>query len=265
MATSKNGEKEARAARERLRVYTARRAVHARKLSRRRRDNLLAVLVGLVVVTLATASQVAYFAAGPGMPPATPSASAEPEAVPEGQNIGDIPSPSLAEDRIWTGELGINDVPLGIELDGAAAPQAVAAFVQGVTDGYFTGKSCHRLTDDGFFVLQCGSLDGTGAADPTFTFGPIENAPADDVYPAGTIAMARASENAYSNGRQFFIVYDDTTIPSDSVGGYTVLGRVTGGLDALRAAVIDRGLTPVSSEHDGTPVVPTTITRVTVG
>lgn len=265
MATSKNGEKEARAARERLRVYNARQSVHAHKVNRRKRDNLLAIIVGLVVVALATVTQVVYFTSGPGVPPPTPSASAEPEAESEGQNIGDIPSPALAEDRIWTGELTLNQVALGVELDGAAAPQAVAAFVQGVTDGYFVDKSCHRLTDGGFSVLQCGSLDGTGAADPTFTFGPIENAPADDLYPAGTIAMARAGDNAYSNGRQFFIVYEDTTIPADSAGGYTVLGRVTSGLDALKAEVIDKGLTPVSSENDGTPIVPTTITRVTIG
>lgn len=265
MATSRNGDKEERAARERLRVYNARRSVHAHKLNRRRRDNLLAVLVGLVVIALATVTQVVYFTGGPGAPTPTPSASAQPEAEAEGESIGDIPSPALAEDRTWTGELALNEVTLGIELDGAAAPQAVAAFIQGVRDGYFLDKTCHRLTDGGFSVLQCGSLDGTGAADPTFTFGPIENAPADDVYEAGIIAMARGGDNAYSNGRQFFIVYDDTTIPSDSAGGYTVLGRVTSGLDMLKSEITDKGLTPVTSENDGTPIVQTTITRVTIG
>ncbi|TQL47955.1 peptidyl-prolyl cis-trans isomerase B (cyclophilin B) [Homoserinimonas aerilata] len=269
MAGSRNGEKDARASRERLRVYTARRTVHEKSVQRRKRDNLLAILAGLVIVALATVAQFTFFTVGPGAPEPTPSATAEPSASPdpaaEGENVGDVPDPALAESRTWTGELELNSVPLAIELDGAAAPQAVAAFVQEVTDDYFVDKSCHRLTDGGFFVLQCGSLDGTGAGDPSFSFGPIENAPVDDVYAAGTIAMARAQGDAYSNGRQFFIVYDDTTIPSDAAGGYTVIGKVTSGLDQLKAEITDAGLTPVNSENDGTPVVPTTITRVTIG
>lgn len=266
MAANKSDEKEARAARGRLRVYNARQAVHANKISRRRRDNIFATIVALVVITLATATQFAYFTDGPGASApeseATESeatASADPEAQ---SNVGDVPSPDFAENRVWSGELAINDVPLAIELDGAAAPQAVAAFVQESREDYFPGKTCHRLTTDGFYVLQCGSVDGVGGGDPTFSFGPIENAPVDDFYAAGTIAMARASGDAYSNGRQFFIVYEDTTIASDQAGGYTVMGRVTGGLEALKAAVVDAGV--AGGATDGAPVTETTITSVTL-
>src|SRR5690606_2732345 len=100
-------------------------------------------------------------------------------------------------------------------------------FIQHVRDDYFTGKTCHRLTDQGALLIQCGSLDGTGAGDPDFRFGPLENVPADNVYPAGTIALARAGGDAYSQGHQFFITYDDATIPPDTAGGYTVIGHVT--------------------------------------
>ena len=83
-----------------------------------------------------------------------------------------------------------------------------------------------RLADtDGFAFLQCGSVDGTGAGDPDYSFGPIENAPTDNIYPAGTIAMARAGDDAYSNGHQFFIVTADTTLGADSAGGYTIVSR----------------------------------------
>ncbi len=111
-------------------------------------------------------------------------------------------------------------------------------------------------------MLQCGSVDGAGGGDLGYSFGPVENAPADDVYPAGTIAMARQSDNAYSNGSQFFIVYADTTITSDTAGGYTVIGQVTSGLDQLIASVVDADTADGSS--DGAPLVPTTITSVTV-
>lgn len=260
MAPSKTAEREARAARDRLRRYNARQALHAHKVRRRTRDNLTWVIVSLVVIALATFSQVLYFSSGPGMPPPSPGESTAPPE--EGQNSEAVPDPSLAESRTWAGEMVINDVALGIELDGAAAPQAVSAFINDVQADYFPGKACHRLTDGGFFVLQCGSIDGTGGGDPDYQYGPIENAPADDLYPAGTIAMARASGNAFSNGHQFFIVYDDTTIPSDTAGGYTVIGKVTSGLDQLIEQVTSQGV--IGNTGDGPPMVTTTITRVTL-
>jgi len=63
-------------------------------------------------------------------------------------------------------------------------------------------------------------------------------------------------------GSQFFIVYDDTTIPADAVGGYTVLGRVTSGLDRVKAEIVAAGVE--GGATDGKPVVPTTITQVSV-
>ena len=45
--------------------------------------------------------------------------------------------------------------------------------------------------------------------------------------------MARTSGNANGNGTQFFIVYKDTVIPADAAGGYTVVGKVTSGLDVV--------------------------------
>ena len=96
----------------------------------------------------------------------------------------------------------------------------------------------------------------------SYSFGPIENAPADGVYPAGTIAMARASGDAYSNGRQFFIVFQDSTLPNDAAGGYTVVGSVTSGLDSLMAQIANAGTADGST--DGAPLVATTITSLTI-
>ncbi len=265
MAPSKNAEREARAARERLRRYTARQTVYQCQVRRRRRDNILAIAGVLLVAALATVTQVIYFTAGPGAPVPEPAASSSPLPPVDpttGENIGDIPDPAAAQARTWTGTLTLNSIPLGIQLDGAAAPQAVAAFVQQVDDGYFVGKTCHRLVTGTVSLIQCGSLDGTGAGDPTYMFGPIENAPADGVYPAGTIALARAGGAAYSQGHQFFIMLKDGTLPGDAAGGYTVFGAVTSGLDALISGVADAGT--ANGSADGPPAVPTTITAVTV-
>lgn len=259
MASNRSSDKQSRVERERLRVYKARQGVHDHRTARRRRDNILAIVAGTVILALAVAAQVAFFIAGPGAGgDDEPTPSSSPEAA------SSVPSPELAENRLWNGTLSLNDVELAIELDGVAAPQAVAAFVQGTRDGYYDGKSCHRLTDGGFFVLQCGSVDGVGGTDGAFRFGPVENAPSDNLYEAGTIAMARASGDAESNGRQFFIVYEDTTIPADEAGGYTVFGRVTAGLDTLKSQITDAGVVPGRADNDGAPVVPTTITAVSV-
>jgi peptidyl-prolyl cis-trans isomerase B (cyclophilin B) len=265
ITVARRGARDEREQRQRLRDYQARQTLHTERIQRRRRDNILAAVAGLAVIGLAAGAQLLYFTAGPGVATPTPTASpsASPSATaPAGQNSGDVPDAAIAEGREWSGTLTLNDVPLGITLDGAAAPQGASAFISLTQSGFYTGTTCHRLTNGGFFVLQCGSADGTPSGSPGFAFGPIENAPADDVYPAGTIALARASNNAYSNGSQFFLVYEDTTIPSDTAGGYTVIGRVTSGLEQLATAVTDAGET--DGDGDGPPAVPTTITSVTV-
>ncbi|MGV8885278.1 MAG: peptidylprolyl isomerase [Microbacteriaceae bacterium] len=265
MATNKNQDREAREARDRLKRYNARQTVNATQKKRRKRDNVIALVAVAVVIALATFFQISYFTAGPGMPVPeasnTPAPSPSPEA---GKNVGDIPSPTLAEDRTWTGSLSLNSVQLGIELDGKAAPQAVSAFIQQVKNGYFVGKTCHRLVDnDAAKLIQCGSVDGTGASDPKYAFGPIENAPAGDVYTTGTIAMARGANLPYSQGHQFFITFGASTFPSDSAGGYTVIGTVTSGLDTFVSKIASGG---ASTEADGStpPKIPTVITSVSV-
>ncbi|MFF2270699.1 peptidylprolyl isomerase [Agromyces sp. NPDC058136] len=256
-----SNDRQAREERARLRTYQARQEVHAGKQKRRTRDNVIAVLALVVVLALAVGAQLFFFNGGPGTPePVASETPAPTEAA--GENQGDVPSPELAEGRTWTGTLTLNDIPLGIELDGAAAPQAVASSISLIRSGFYDGVSCHRLTTEGLYVLQCGDPEGTGSGGPDYSYGPVENAPADNLYPAGTIAMARQSGNGYSHGSQFFIVYEDTTLPTDAAGGYTVIGKVTSGLDALQAGVIDAGVADGAS--DGAPVVPTTITSVTI-
>lgn len=262
MAASKNNEREAREARDRLRRYNARQSVHSEQVKRRKRDNLLAVGAVVIIAALAAVTQIFYFNGGPGTPSAAPSASAS-AAAQAGTNVGNVPNPSFAEGKAWTGTMTLNAVALGFTLDGAAAPQAVSSFLASVTANYYVGKTCHRIVaSTSATLIQCGSLDGTGATDPSYSFGPVENSGANGIYPAGTIAMARASGNAYSNGRQFFIVTKDATLPDDAVGGYTIIGHVTSGLDGLAGQITNAGTANASS--DGPPLIPTKITALTI-
>lgn len=255
--------------------------MHAHSRTRRRRDNLIAGIGVVVVVLLAVGAQLLFFGAGPGKPAAaakptataratTPASTAPattaacpPAADPA--NSGAVPPPSESGCRTWTGTMTLNDVTLGFTLDGKAAPQAVASTVHLIKKNFYKGLTCHRLTDGGFYVLQCGDPKGDGTGGPGYSYGPIENAPSNNVYPAGTIAMARRGGNAASQGSQFFIVYKTTTIPADAAGGYTVIGTITSGLDQLKAQITDKGVKAGgASANDGAPAVPTTITSITV-
>ena len=192
----------------------------------RKRDNKLAFLAGIGALVIALGSQLGYAALHPTAASPSNSASSLTNRVPEA---------SVSENRTWTGSMKVNNGVLGFQLDGAKAPQAVANFVSLSKSGFYSGVSCHRLTTENIYVLQCGDPKGDGTGGPGYSFGPIENAPKDNFYPAGTIAMARQGGNGSSQGSQFFIVYEDTTLGSDAAGGYTVFGKVTSGLEIVKA------------------------------
>ena len=234
-------------AQERLEAFKAKQELEASKSKRRSSDNKIALMFSAGAVVLAILGQFLYFSVGPGATSQTPEA----EQV---ENSELVPSPDIAESRVWSGSMKVGEAELGIELDGANAPQAVANFVSLSQSGFYENISCHRLVTQGIYVLQCGDPDGTGAGGPGYTFGPIENAPADDNYVAGTLAMARVGGDGNSMGSQFFIVYQDSRIPSDSAGGYTVFGKITSGLDALQP-VIEAGVE--GGATDGKPVIET--------
>jgi peptidyl-prolyl cis-trans isomerase B (cyclophilin B) len=171
------------------------------------------------------------------------------------------PGPELAEDRMWTVHLDTDHGPVTFELDGVDAPQAVASFISLAQEQFFDGTDCHRLTTAGIFVLQCGDPSGSGSGGPGYRFGPLENTPADDVYTAGSLAMARVGNDAESMGSQFFIVYEDSVIPSDTAGGYTVFGQVTEGLAIVRD-IAQAGT--ITGTTDGRPAESVIINEVTV-
>ncbi|MDH2444317.1 peptidylprolyl isomerase [Amnibacterium sp. CER49] len=251
-----------REARRRAREYAAKQAVHAQRRKRRRRDELIGLIAFLVVLALATAAQITYATVGPGKPVAKPTTSATAAPTPTPTPTATVPPKALSENRTWTGSITLDSVRLGFTLDGKAAPQAVANFVSLVKKGFYTGLTCHRLTTGSSHVLQCGDPKGDGTGGPGYSFGPIENAPKNQIYPTGDLAMARVGGNADSQGSQFFLVYSTSGFPNDAAGGYTVFGHVTSGLPGLRSAITSKGTD--NGTNDGKPKVPTKITAVTV-
>ena len=209
-------------------------------------------MFGVGAVALALVGQFAYFSFGPGVV-------TESTEAPTVENSEVVPDIALAESRVWTGSMNVGEATLELELDGVNAPQAVANFVSLSQSGFYEGVSCHRLVTDGIYVLQCGDPDGTGGGGPGYNFGPIENAPADDSYVTGSLAMARIGGDGSSMGSQFFIVYQDSRIPSDDAGGYTIFGKITSGLDGLEP-VISAGVE--GGATDGPPALETLLSAI---
>lgn len=284
----------------RLERMEAKQSLRSEQNRRRRRDNLssgiaIALVVGLALVlqlttfrTNPTAAQMAAIeqsmqvpsdepsedaspatssaspsTTGSALPSATGSAPPSDAASPPSGNGANIPDASLAAGKTFTGTIETNFGPIEVRLDGGKAPQAVSVFKFLTEQGYFAGRTCHRLTDSvSLSVLQCGSENGDGASDPDFAWGPVENAPEDGKYAAGTIAVARGS-GEYSHGKQFFIVYEDSYIPPGS-GGYTIMGQVTDGLDVVKEIAANGLKSSGTSSTDGAPKEPVTIDSFTL-
>lgn len=244
---------------DKLASFEAKQGIKVEREATNRKDNRLALVLSGAALGLALLGQFLYFSVGPGFVAVVDEVATESEPTQTNSEL--VPDPSLSENRTWTGELSLNDQPIGLELYGDLAPQATANFVSLVKSGYFEGVSCHRLTTAGIYVLQCGDPDGTGSGGPGYNFGPIENAPLDDMYGEGVLAMARVGGNGYSMGSQFFIVYGQSQILSDAAGGYTVFGKVTSGLDSVKA-IAEAGTADGSS--DGAPINAVSLSGISV-
>ena len=149
--------------------------------------------------------------------------------------------------------------PITIALDTTKAPNNSNSLAFLASQGYYDNTTCHRLTTDGLYVLQCGLRSGTGAAGPGYTTAD-ENVPKDgkDNYPRGTVAMAEPDNG--DAGSEFFLVYKDTTLPAK----YTIVGQMTEGLDVVdqiaKAGVAEGSGSPT----DGAPAEPITITAASI-
>ena len=185
-----------------------------------------------------------------------PDCAPAPETRPDDLSWPKAPEDKVKPDTAYTMTLATNCGDIVIDTLPAEAPATVASMAFLTEEGYFDLTACHRLTTEGIFVLQCGDPAGNGTGGPGYSI-PDENLPDEGAanYPAGTVAMANAGPG--TGGSQFFIVYEDTTLPS----GYTIWGKVAKGLDvvtAIAAAGVEGGGT------DGPPAQRVVIEKATL-
>lgn len=166
----------------------------------------------------------------------------------------DLPEQIAPSEGTVTATLKLTAGDIAITMDRAEAPCTVNSFVSLAEQGYFDDTSCHRLTDYGIFVLQCGDPTGTGTGGPGYT---MKDEVTDSTsYPAGTVAMANRGKD--TSGSQFFLVYADTDLPPD----YTVFGTMDqAGIDVV-GGIAAQGV----DAADGTsPIAEALITSVALG
>jgi len=138
-------------------------------------------------------------------------------------------------------------------LDADTTPCTVNSFVSLADQGYFDSTTCHRLTTQGIYVLQCGDPTGSGAGGPGYSFE--DELSGKETYGPGTLAMANAGPD--TNGSQFFIVYGDSPLDPN----YTVFGQIDdAGLQVVKA-IADKGT--ADGGPDGAPKEQVEIESVT--
>ena len=113
-----------------------------------------------------------------------------------------------------------------ITLDPEMAPNTAASVVSLTRDGFYDGTKFHRIVPG--FVIQGGDPTGTGTGGPGYKT--VDAPPATAKYPKGTVAMAKAGNEAPgTSGSQFFVMTGDSGLPAE----YAIIGKVTKGLDVI--------------------------------
>lgn len=183
----------------------------------------------------------------------------------------DLPAGTPAKDAPTDVTIATDQGDVKVSLDAAKAPCTVNSFLSLAEQGYFDGTTCHRLTTQGIFVLQCGDPTATGSGGPGYSFQdelvdndprlqPCQPDPAGgpDVctYTAGTVAMANSGPD--TNGSQFFLVYKDSPLPA----AYTAFGKMSAaGLKVVRK-VASAGAEPADRTGNTAPKQPVKILSV---
>jgi peptidyl-prolyl cis-trans isomerase B (cyclophilin B) len=110
------------------------------------------------------------------------------------------------------------------------APATVDNFLKYVNDGFYNGKTFHRVIPG--FMIQGGCPDGTGSGSgPNGNIKGEFTAEKDYSHKRGVLSMAR-SQNPDSASSQFFVCHGDATFLDND---YAAFGKLIAGEDALDA------------------------------
>lgn len=251
----------------------------ARRAARARRRRQVQAGVGIAVVLALIVAGSAWALGAFDQEPVEDTAAQEicfwsPEDASANTNLTDVGTPAttgLPTEGVRTMTVVTNQgAPVTAELDTAATPCAVASISHLAANSFYDNTKCHEITTEG--AVRCGDPSGTGLGGPAYSFydenvptpadapanptdasatpaeasaSPAPDQPA--TYPKGTVAMVGNRPSA--NGSQFLIFFKDFTTADPA---YTVIGRVTGGLDTVEKI----GALPTVENAGGAKVKP---------
>ncbi len=134
-----------------------------------------------------------------------------------------------------------NGAVIQFELYPDEAPKTVENFVKLVKQGYYNGKTFHRVIPH--FVSQGGCPNGDGTGDLGYTI-PCETKGNPHRHESGSLSMAHRGKD--TGCCQFFICHD----PQPHLDGvHTVFGKVIDGLDEVRRMKNGDVMTSVTIEE----------------
>ncbi len=137
------------------------------------------------------------------------------------------PSGDLDLSKTYAARITTERGAFDVELFAADAPLTVENFVNLARAGFYDGTTFHRVIPG--FMAQGGDPTGSGSGGPGYQFrDEFSSSRRHDG--AGVLSMANAGAN--TNGSQFFITFGPTPHLD---GKHTVFGRVTDGMDVVRA------------------------------
>ena len=194
--------------------------------------------------------------ASAGPTPGTPDCSYRPTGTPA-RPVDPPDGDGIATSGTVTVTIDLAGKPVRLELDRSAAPCTVHSFESLVRQGWYNETTCHRLSTQGIFILQCGDPSGTGRGGPGYTFD--DEVGSATTYPAGAVAMANAGRN--TNGSQFFLVFADTPLPPR----YTVFGTMDAASTQVVADLAFQGHDGSYQDGTGRPNAPATIASAVLG
>jgi peptidyl-prolyl cis-trans isomerase B (cyclophilin B) len=251
----------------------------ARRAERERRRRRISAGVGTTLAVLLIAAGGAWIGGAFDEEPAPTDTSAldqclwTPLGVESNSSLKDVgtpPTKDLPESGTETMTISTDKgAPIVVDIDVASSPCAAASFSYLAGKQFFDNTECHELTTEG--ALRCGDPTGTGQGGPTYSYydenppaAPTPEpsasaAPATVLYPKGTVALVGNPKGV--NGSQFLIFHKDFATADPQ---YSILGKVTGGLDTLAAIA----KVPTVENSTGEKVKPKdkiTIKTLTVG
>ena len=153
------------------------------------------------------------------------------------------PERVIDPNKIYIATMKTDRGDITIELAAKEAPDTVNNFVYLSCVGFYDGLNFHRVIKSPPFMIQGGDPKGDGTGGPGYRFK--DEFSANHRHDgAGVLSMANAGPG--TNGSQFFI----TLAPQPHLDNHhTVFGRVTDGMDAVRAVEQGDKITRIDIEE----------------